>query len=244
MTFTDKLKSLLKKIADYLFIDDYSCIICRKELDDKHRHYAMCDDCLARLPYRTEHNTCKICGNYIDQGVYCKRCQVALPYYDKAYAPFDYVDDIRKIIIHHKDRKQSYYGKYIARHLKDYYYAVGIKCDVVAFVPSDAKSKRIRGFDHMKEVAKRFSQEVELPLIDVLLRKVKIKDQTKLNYEGRIDAVKDAFAVKDGVDLTEIQGKNILLLDDVLTTGATASAIARIFKENGANEVIVLTLAR
>ena len=244
MTFIEKIKAFCKKILDYLFIDDYSCIICRKELDDEHRHYALCDDCSARLPFKAEGNKCNICGDYIEQGVYCKRCQVAAPYYDKAYAPFDYVGDIRKIIIHYKDRKQSYYGTYITRFLVDYSYVVGLKCDVVAYVPRDKTSIKRRGFDHMKEVAHRFCSERELPLVDVLVRKVKIKDQTKLKYEGRINAVKNAFAVKDGVDLTELQGKTILLLDDVLTTGSTASAIAKIFKDVGAHEVIVLTLAR
>lgn len=244
MTFIEKIKAFCKKILDYLFIDDYSCIICRKELDDEHRHYALCDDCSARLPFKAEGNKCNICGDYIEQGVYCKRCQVAAPYYDKAYAPFDYVDDIRKIIIHYKDRKQSYLGKYITRFLVDYSYVVCIKCDAVAYVPSDKKSIKRRGFDHMQAVAKRFCDERELPLIDVISRKIKIKDQTKLKYEERVNAVKDAFELKDGVDVTELQGKTILLLDDVLTTGATASAIAKIFKEAGVHEVIVLTLAR
>lgn len=110
--------------------------------------------------------------------------------------------------------------------------------DAVCFVPATAEAYDRRGFDHTELVAKDLCRELSLPLLDVLLRK-KSQDQRDLGKAERQANVKGSVRVQGTV-----RGLTLLLIDDVLTTGASTRACVEALRASGAKAVHVLTFAR
>lgn len=240
--FWSKLKS---GSANTLFPSAYVCLDCGRELTDDDREFSLCPDCRKKLPYITG-TRCRYCGTPLEQKYnVCTHCSNALPYFDKVYAPFAYEGIIRKLILNYKDGSANFLYKNIARFIGDYYTGLGLVCDAVCYVPS-SKAKIIqRGFEHNKRVAEVFSAVTQTPLIRPLSVVKAVKDQTHKNRAQRIESIRGVFAPVKDFDRLETWGKDILLIDDVVTTGATAGECARVLKEElGAATVTVLALAR
>jgi competence protein ComFC len=113
--------------------------------------------------------------------------------------------------------------------------------DILVPVPLHKRRLAERGFNQAEEIAKILAMELQLPLENMLIRKKSTKQQAKLQKDERIKNIKNAFALKD---VATLKGKNILLVDDVFTTGSTLDESARILKEAGAERVKAFTLAR
>lgn len=110
--------------------------------------------------------------------------------------------------------------------------------DAVVFVPATAAAFARRGFDHMEAIARPFAELTGIPLVDALL-KHGAADQRALGRAGRSARAHGAYQVVEPV-----RGKRVLLLDDVITTGATIRAAAAALLDAGALRVDVLALAR
>lgn len=116
----------------------------------------------------------------------------------------------------------------------------GIDLDGIVPVPLSMKRLRERGFNQSLLIARIVSEEKGIPmLIDILLKKKETPPQTELSAKERLSNLKGAFEVKGN-----IEGMRILLVDDVMTTGATVTECSKELIKAGAKEVIVLTLAR
>lgn len=112
---------------------------------------------------------------------------------------------------------------------------------IITSVPRNIKTLRQYGFDHAESVAEQVAELMDLRYEKLLKRKFGGRPQKKMSEKKRLQNVKGRFK---GVDGTDISGAKIILIDDVMTTGATASECVKILKSNGAAEVILLTLAR
>ena len=108
----------------------------------------------------------------------------------------------------------------------------------IAFVPCTPQAFSRRGFDHMEVVACELAVRLSIPLDDVLARRAP-KDQRGLGRKARACNASGSFAV-----LRALDGAHVLLIDDVLTTGATMAQAARALKACGAAKVFGLTFAR
>ena len=116
-------------------------------------------------------------------------------------------------------------------------------CDVIVSVPLHKRRLMSRRFNQSAELARQVSKlKGKKFLPAALLRKRMTRPQVGLTALGRQENVKGAFAVAQGFEKS-IVGKKILLIDDVYTTGATVSAVARALKRAGADKVFVLTFA-
>lgn len=114
--------------------------------------------------------------------------------------------------------------------------------DLVVPVPLHPLKEREREFNQAARLAARLSRAAGIPLRRDLLRRVTpTRTQTLLSRAERADNMRNAFALNGGGDF---QGLRIVLVDDVLTTGATTSACARVLVEGGAAQVCVWTVAR
>jgi len=114
--------------------------------------------------------------------------------------------------------------------------------DMIMPAPLYRGKLKERGFNQSQLLAERLSQAMGIPLeIDNLIKTRPTPDQAGLDSVNRKKNLIDAFEVTNP---KVIDGKNILLIDDVLTTGATASEISRTLKKAGAKGVYVLVLAR
>ncbi len=114
------------------------------------------------------------------------------------------------------------------------------KCDGIVPVPLSKKGLRERGFNQTLLISRVLSKELEIPLyIDMLLKRKDTPPQIGLNAKERIKNLRGAFEVSG-----KINDLRLLLLDDVMTTGATARECSKTLIKAGAKEVIVITLAR
>ena len=109
-------------------------------------------------------------------------------------------------------------------------------------VPLHPVKQREREFNQAERLARPLADALGIPVLTQVVRRVQpTRTQTQLDKHARADNVRRAFAP---VRPKALAGERLLVLDDVLTTGATTSAVARVLRENGAGEVFVWTLAR
>lgn len=115
------------------------------------------------------------------------------------------------------------------------------KIDLVIPMPLHKLKKAERGFNQADFVADGMSKELGIKLCrGCVVRRKFTKSQTKLNIDERKRNVKGAFRIKKP---KHVAGKNILILDDVITTGASVSEVGRLLKENKASQVIACSVA-
>lgn len=113
---------------------------------------------------------------------------------------------------------------------------------IVTAVPAAKSRKNSRGYNQAELLAQKFCQKMNLPYsFEILARSRDTISQTSLSGRERLFNQKDSFNLV-GADL--IKNKKVILIDDILTTGATLSEAARILKEAGAKEVIGLVVAK
>ncbi len=125
----------------------------------------------------------------------------------------------------------------IKGHLREFYNEVNP--DLFTFVPVHFFRFWNRGFDHNEEILK----DTELPFESMIIRVKYAKPLISYGKEDRFKIVKDAFRIrKDWLD--RIEGKKVLIFDDILTTGATSGAIAELFLSVGASEVFFYFLSK
>jgi ComF family protein len=115
--------------------------------------------------------------------------------------------------------------------------------DYIIPVPLHISKKRERTYNQSEFISKGISETLNIDVINKCLKRVKFtQTQTKLNRQERQDNVRGAFSVNQRLG-DKIPGKNIILVDDVITTGATILECARILKEEGAGRIMVCSVA-
>ena len=153
-----------------------------------------------------------------------------------------YKDRPRVSLIHYKFRgKRSYasaYGRTLALHLQKKGFD---KYDVLSFIPVAPLRKYLRDYDQVELIAQIVAKELDVPLVPTLRKIRNTPPQSGFkDVSQRRANVLGAYKVKDA---GLIRGKRILLLDDVITTGATASECARVLLTAGAKEVYCAAMA-
>ena len=138
-----------------------------------------------------------------------------------------------------KYNNKTYLSKYIATIMKEKLDLENIKFDYILFVPLHKKRLRQRGFNQAEKIAMDLSKIVDIPTVDNISRKYNTKRLYKLGKEERINELKNAFVIKENI--IDLKNKNVLLVDDIFTTGSTVNEISKILKINGVNKVFVST---
>ena len=231
------MRDAFKKILrDWAFNLKWRCNACNEEnFNGKY----FCNDCLKTLPIIRE-NKCAHCGRltyYSTQ--YCDSCIDKNIYFDKAISVFSYEEPISVMVQNLKYNSKLYLADIFCDYFLEIFFSNFSDTDVITFVPSTQKSLRKRGYNQSKILADKLSKIVNLPVVSTALKIKETPNQVTLNYYERKENLLGVFT-QDKVD---VKGKNILLVDDVLTTGSTADNLAKIFKKNKANKVYVLTIA-
>lgn len=201
----------------------------------------LCPACareLVRAPYGRG-LLCPRCKSLIRPGKPCAFCARDREHLlGEAFAPYRYHGAPRSLVLTLKfrgdARAAALLAPAMARSLKD-----PSAYDALVPVPLSAQRLRERGFNQARELAELVGVQTGLPVLDLLVRVRKTARQTdQRTLRERTLNVQDAFAPAPGASC---QGKRLLLVDDVRTTGATALSCARVLRQMGAAEIGLLT---
>jgi ComF family protein len=224
-----------------------TCLSCGERLTPAAAQDAVCPACLEKIE-RNLPPFCHCCGRRLKKGQLakniCPACVRQKLHFDRAFSPYSYTGIIRELIqqfkYKNKARLGSFLGKQMCAFIKEYHLPIGFM-DYICPVPLSDSRLREREFNQARELGNCIAREFSKPLRDdLIIRRRNTAAQALLPPEERFANVKGSFAVADAAAANE---KNILLIDDVLTTGATCSEAASALKQAGANIVFVLTLA-
>ncbi len=232
------LRQLFKKIINkYFFNPRWKCLVCGKEVFEGQR---FCDDCNNILPYN-DGPICAHCGRkVIAFENYCSTCKNVLVDLDTCRSAFNYAYPISKLIKDAKYNNCIYVIDYFAKVLSNVYFQNYFNADFLVYIPMTEKAQRKRGYNQSKLLAEKLSNIIDVPVLDCLKKTKNTKRQATLGRIERLKNLDDAFRV---IDKKSVVDKNILLVDDVTTTGATAQVIASRLKRAGAKKVNLITVA-
>lgn len=233
-----KVKNLFIKLLTFGFYRaGWRCNACGKEIFDGK---FFCEDCENKLPYNIN-ALCNHCGRALKvPSDYCLTCKGVLTSIDKARAVFKYEKPISGLIKRAKYDNHKYILDYFAEKLSFLYFANFSSAEVVCFVPMSEKRLKKRKYNQSEILALKVSEKIGVPFTDCIVKIKETERQAKLNRSERLKNLTDSFKV---ADKKAVRGKNVLLVDDVSTTGATAEAVASKLKKAGALRVYLITVA-
>jgi len=231
-------KTFLNNILDIFF--PKTCINC-----NRHGSY-LCDDCFY-LSEILNQDYCPFCypAKKSIQGLVCPEHKNQNQI-DGLICAVPYSDPIAQKTI--KLFKYQPYMKQLAVPLASLLYShlkqtnTCLKDFTIVPVPYTKTKEKLRGFKPAYELSLIMSSLLDVPIADVLIKTKETKAQAQLNKAQRLENAFNAFSIKDSYKNN--LPRRIILLDDVFTTGATANECARILKENGAEFVCAMSVAR
>lgn len=206
-------------------------------------------NCLARIVY-PRLNQCFSCRNEIEEDKFiCTKCLKGIRKVDsyfylsdiKSYSFAYYSSSIKKLINNFKYNGDFYCGEYLAELLGEKIRDENIEADIITFVPSSKKAFKKRGFNQCEVLAKVLSKNIGIPCVNTLLRVKDGQEQKRLSRDERLLNMEQVFQIIE--DLT-LENKKILLIDDVVTTGATLVSCCNQLRKYPEIEIIILTVAK
>ena len=197
------------------------CILCKKVLSGEETD--LCKDCRENQPLYPLH-------------------KIKLSFLAKWTGLWYYKENVRLSILRYKFYNRRNYAPAYGRLLAMKLLREGWEnADIITWIPISRRRKFVRGFDQVELFGKVLAQELGTELVPTLLKIRHTKPQSTMGDAAHRRAnILGAFRV---IDPAAVKGKQILLLDDILTTGATASEAARVLLTAGAKEVKLATLA-
>ncbi len=199
-----------------------------------------CDSCQEKVSLLIG-DLCEKCGLPIPGTGTCNRCRAEPPPYRtlRSWAVFDY--PVRQALHKLKYRRDMGLGDALAVPLACFTKSLAWPLEIVLPVPLGRKRMQERGYNQIALIAHPLSLALSLEYRPAALkRKRETNSQVGLSAVERRENVKDAFVA----DPRLVLGKNILVMDDVATTGSTLSSCAEALLQSGAKEVYALTVAR
>jgi ComF family protein len=188
---------------------------------------------------------CLTCGRTLKgNSARCAECLERVFHFDRAYACTPYEGHMKELLHVYKFGGRKYLANFFIRLMTRFFeeHLDRAEYDAVLPVPVDAERSRERGFNQSALVSAALAKRLGLPHEPALLKRSKsASPQSLLPKEERKSNVVGRFSAGD---TTTVRGKRVLLIDDILTTGCTASESARVLKEAGARSVTVLACAR
>ena len=163
-------------------------------------------------------------------------------YFQKGYSCCQYGNHARSIIFSYKYSNKNYIGRFMGQAMGDMLKGVGDGWDYLVPVPTEKEKEQERGFDHTYLLARETGKVLGIKAIPALLRTKKTIPQRGLDPVSRRANVQGAMELDDYYG-TAIQGKHLLLIDDIYTTGATVDECSRVLLEEGAARVDVAAFA-
>ncbi len=199
--------------------------------------FCVCQDCEAT--FTNASNRCQSCAQPMTGKLdFCGQCLSRSPHFNRAYTLYDYQDLIAQLIKSFKYDKQLCVGRYFAHKLHNMYQSLE-HYDAIIPMPLSAKRIKERGFNQVLEMLSVIKKQSDCVVDAHSVKRIKATQSlANLNPEQRQKELRDAFQAEP------IAYQHILLVDDVMTTGASLNELAKTLMKAGAKSCDVLTLAR
>ncbi|MCH5350373.1 MAG: ComF family protein [Clostridiales bacterium] len=224
--------ALRDELRQILFPDGIKCIVCGKEIHPS--RYSLCVDC----GFTENVNYCLRCGRHkVGIGDYCGECRNEPIYFDEARSAVDYTDSAQNVVWRMKYGDAKYMARPLAQYMIDTLIRTDWVFDCFTFVPSDKKRARRRGYNQAEMLANELSALTTKPCFDLLEKIKTTTNQARLTRQERLTNLVGAFKARF------TPPEHVVIVDDVMTTGATLNECAKTLKKSGAKIVYALTFA-
>ena len=215
-----KLKSAVSAFINMVF--PTRCALCGVVVSSADR---ICPDCAQKSPCIHVKKRMGVPGT--GQTILCT-------------VPYIYDGKVRQSIIRFKFYGQTRLAEFFGAQIAGELFESAAAFDFVTAVPISAQRKKIRGYNQSELVARVAAKRLELPYRECLVKTTDNKEQHKLSEKERR---KNVHGVYKSINKEEIDGKNILLVDDIVTTGATLCECAMALLQTGAKKVACAAIA-
>lgn len=187
-------------------------------------------------------NRCIICNaeDFIGICPYCKSKIKRVENQEDVLSYGYYGGVLKELILAFKYDKNFTAGNVISELLLNLIYENRIEFDAIYYVPMSKSSIKKRGFNQCEIIAKNLSKSLNIPVSNSLIKIKNTKEQKSLSKDERYKNIKGAFKIREN----NIKNKRILLVDDVVTTGATLLECKKVLENYDIEEITVLTIAK
>ncbi|MDD2656089.1 MAG: ComF family protein [Patescibacteria group bacterium] len=225
---------ILDSIKDIFF--PVNCLNCAKEGD------FVCEECLKTLDLSGVF-CCPVCHQENKTGDYCLGCQPLFIDAEIAVTKYDEQDLIGEIMHCFKYQYVEDLEKTIEKMIASFLSNNDLpEFDAITFVPLHGRRYIERGFNQSEKIAVILAKKMHKPVVNLLKRTRYTKPQAKFKRQERLVNLKDAFEFC--YKKQDFKNKNVILVDDVFTTGSTMQECAKVLKLNKVAKVIGFSLAR
>lgn len=233
---------MLSTLIDFIY--PRRCPICGEIAMPKPEK--ACTECIKLLQVIREPR-CKKCSKPLDdeEQEYCLDCVKKKHHYEKGYALWVYDKTMKKSIADFKFHYRQEYADFYIEQLSKQFCGIIDEWRVDALVPIPLhKSKlRVRGFNQADLLARGLGKQLGIPVLsEYLTRCKKTLPQKELNDKERFKNLTEAFSFTGETYVNKNQIKNIVLVDDIYTTGSTIEACTKILHEQGIEKVYFISL--
>lgn len=229
--------NIINFFLDLLF--PRKCIVCDNVFEFSEHEKYLCDDCKDLFEI-IKSRRCEKCSRPIVSGNLCSVCNSQASLFDLNYSFFEYDGIIPEMIYKFKFRNHPVVGVGLGKIMAESpdLNLMNNNFDFIIPVPIHKLRRKKRGFNQAEILAHEISKKISVPTRTDILKRIKnTKAQWSLNAHERENNLKDAFTSK------KINNKNLILIDDIFTTGSTINKCSEVLKNAGAKYVLSFTFA-
>ncbi len=232
-----KVKKCLDAALEFVFPSTLYCIGCGSIID-KSRHYGFCDNCMSIYSFATG-RTCKKCGKPLAEDNpkdICRLCSTKKFSFSKGYCCVQYGLHEKKPIMRLKYGERPYIARFLGKLMAERLAFAEAEFDAIVPVPVHSEKLFSRGYNQALCIAEEISERSGKPLAEVLVRTKASRPMSRLELVERLENVEGIFDLSENAHKF-IEGKTVLLVDDIMTTGSTLEDCTKVLLSGGAYDV-------
>lgn len=227
-TFFNYFNNFLDK---HIFPNDIKCIFCGKDIPSFYEK-PYCFSCEKEIKLSTR-NRCLICDLPINnEAKICDFCKTNHRHFKRVFTPLIYDNIVRKTLISYKKDNKRYLAKGFAVIIYNYIKNYANDFDIITYVPLTKEKRKERSFNQSEYIAKELGKLLNIEVEEFLIKAKVTIEQKTLNFQERKKNLLNSFKLKN---IEKLKDKNVLLVDDIITTCATIDECSRVLSKYAKN---------
>lgn len=212
------IRYIIESVLNVIYAESENCLVCNAYVDSEE---SLCNTCKEKIEYCVD-------GFKLNNNIEC-------------FSATYYASTVTEMIRRLKYKSDFAMGEFLGSLLVKTMDKKKVEFDLITYVPMSKKALKKRGFNQSKFLASHVSKCTNKPLKELLVKKKDTKDQIGLDGNSRWNNLQNCF---EAIKNNSFIDKNIIIIDDVITTGATSFYCAEQLLNNGAAKVTILTVAK